>query len=214
VASGPAAGQAAGRGGGPRPAADEGGRASGNGNGHGGGNGHGKGSGNGTLVVIDGPDTVVAGEQARYRVHPPGRHTVVSWAVGGGSVSQTPDPAHPDELLLMADQPGSLTVMVRAREGMTERRATKPVTAVPDVPDPAPPFTPRLFLHGWGLVAIAVLIVGFAAALDALGSLSSSDFIALATSLAALLGVLAAVRGASDTSTPGRPARPAHRPKS
>lgn len=56
--------------------------------------------------VIAGPDEVVAGEQARYRVQTGGPHQVVSWAVGGGSVSHAPDPAHPDDLLLIADQPG------------------------------------------------------------------------------------------------------------
>ena len=99
-------------------------------------------------VVIDGPETVVTGEQARYRVLPANGRTVVSWAVGGGSVSQSPDPAHPDELLLIADQPGNLTIIVRVREGLAERRATKPVTAVAEVTAPAPPFTLRLFLNG------------------------------------------------------------------
>ena len=80
-------------------------------------------------VVIDGPDTVLIGEQARYRARLSGGGTVVSWAVGGGSVSQAPDPAHPDELLLTADQPGNLTVIVRVRKGLAERRATKVVTA-------------------------------------------------------------------------------------
>ena len=109
-------------------------------------------------------------------------------------MSQSPDPAYPDELLLMADKPGNLTIIVRVREGMAERRATKPITAVEDVTDPAPPITLRLFLHGWGLVAVAILIIGFAGALIALGSLTSSDFIALAVPLAAVLGVVAAVR--------------------
>jgi hypothetical protein len=149
-------------------------------------------------VVIDGPDTVVTGDQARYRVRPSGSQKVVSWAAGGGSVSQWPDPAHGDELLLTADRPGDLTVTVRVREGLTERRATKAVTAVPDVTAAAPSFTPRVFLHGWGLVVVAVLIVGFAGALDALGSLSSSDFIALVAPLAALLAVIAAGRGAGE----------------
>ena len=117
-------------------------------------------------MVIEGPDTVVAGEQARYRVRPSGSRKVVAWAAGGGAVSQSPDPAHPDELLLIADQPGDLTLIVRVRDGMTERRGTKPVTAVPQVASP-PPFTLRLFLNGWGLVAVAVLIAGFAAALVA-----------------------------------------------
>ena len=58
-------------------------------------------------VVIDGPETVVTGEQARYRVLPSGSRKVVAWAAGGGSVAQSPDPAHPDELLLIADQPGT-----------------------------------------------------------------------------------------------------------
>src|SRR5205814_4218810 len=88
-------------------------------------------------VTIDGPETVVAGEQARYRVRSPGGVQVVSWAVGGGAVSHAPDPAHPDDLLVVADQPGDLTIIVRAREGMLERRATKSITAVPDVTSPA-----------------------------------------------------------------------------
>jgi hypothetical protein len=149
-------------------------------------------------VVIDGPDTVVAGEQVRYSVARNGTRKVVSWAVGGGSVAQAPDPAHPDELLLIADQPGALTVTVWVREGMNERRATKPVKVVPDVAAAAPQVTLRLFLHAWGLVAVAALIVGFAGALDALGDLASSDFIALAALLAALLGVIAVARTAAD----------------
>ena len=36
-------------------------------------------------VVIDGPDTVVTGEQARYRVRPADGRTVVSWAGGAFS---------------------------------------------------------------------------------------------------------------------------------
>lgn len=157
-------------------------------------------------VVIDGPETVIAGEQARYRLRPAGSGTtMVSWAVGGGSVSQSPDPIHPDELLVVADRPGDLTVIARAREGLLERRATKSVTAVPDAAEPAPAITPRLFLHAWGLLAIAVLIVGFAAALDALGSLTSADFIALAVPLAALLGLAASGRGTGDA--PRRPGR-------
>src|SRR5262252_5754935 len=152
------------------------------------------GAGQAPPVVIEGPDTVVAGEQARYRVRPSGGRKVVAWAAGGGAVSQSPDPSHPDELLLIADQPGDLTLIVRVRDGMTERRGTKPVTAVPQVTSP-PPFTLRLFLNGWGLVAVAVLIAGFAAALVALGSLTSSDFIALVSPLAALLTVVAVARG-------------------
>jgi hypothetical protein len=152
-------------------------------------------------VVIDGPETVVTGEQARYRVRPAGSQKLVSWAAGGGSVSQSHDPAHPDELLMVADRPGSLTITARVREGMTERRVTKPVTAVADVPTVTPPLTLRLFLQAWGLVTVAVLIVGFAGALDALGNLATSDFIALVTPLAALLGMLAVARGTGDGSS-------------
>jgi hypothetical protein len=148
--------------------------------------------------VIEGPDEVIAGEQARYRVQPSSPHQVVTWAVGGGAVSHAPDPAHPDDLLLIADQPGDLTIIARVREGLTERRATKSVTAVPEVTPAMPPFTLRLFLHGWGLVVVAVLIIGFAGALDALGNFTSSDFIALAVPLAALLGVIAVARGTSE----------------
>jgi len=119
-------------------------------------------------------------------------------------VSQSPDPAHPDELLLIADQPGQLTITARVREGLTERRETKSVTAVPVVTTATPPFTLRLFMHGWGLVVVVVLIVGFAGALDALGNFTSSDFIALVVPLAALLGVIAVVRGTTDAgSHPG-----------
>ena len=148
--------------------------------------------------AIEGPDEVIAGEQARYRVQPSVPHQVVTWAVGGGAVSHAPDPAQPGDLLLIADQPGDLTLIARVREGLTERRATKQVTAVPEVTTPTPPFTLRLFLHGWGLVVVAVLIVGFAGALDALGNFTSSDFIALAVPLAALLGVIAVTRGTSE----------------
>src|SRR5215831_67688 len=157
------------------------------------------------LVVIDGPETVVTGEQARYRVRYPGGSKMVSWAAGGGSVAQSPDPGHPDDLLLIADRPGSLMITARVREGMTERRATKPITAVADVTSPTPPFTLRLFLQGWGLVAVAVVIVGFAGALAALGTLTPSDFIALVAPLAAVLGVVAAVRGPADAA--GRPGK-------
>jgi len=155
--------------------------------------------------VIEGPDEVIAGEQARYRVQSLGPHHVVTWAVGGSAVSHAPDPAHPGDLLLIADQPGDLTIIARVREGLTERRATKSVTAVPEVTPATPPFTLRLFLHGWGLVVVAILIIGFAGALDALGNFTSSDFIALAVPLAALLGVIAVARG---TSEPG--GRPGH----
>lgn len=148
--------------------------------------------------MIEGPQTVVAGEQVRYRVRPTAAGTVVTWAAGGGSVSQAPDPAHPDELLLIADRPGKLMLHVRVREGLSERRETKSVTAVTDVTPVASPFPLRLFLHGWGLVVVAVLVVGFAGALVALGDLTSADFIALVAPLTALLGVLAAVRGGHD----------------
>jgi hypothetical protein len=155
------------------------------------------------LEVIEGPDEVVAGEQTRFRVQSAGPHQVVTWAVGGGAVSHAPDPAHPGDLLLLPDQPGELTIIARVREGLDERRATKTVTAVAEVAEPRPPFTLRLFLHGWGLTVVAVLIVGFAGALNALGNFTSSDFIAVAVPLAALLGVLAVARGTAEAG--GRP---------
>jgi len=156
------------------------------------------GAGPAAPVVIEGPDVVVAGDQARYRVTAGGTRKVESWAAGGGAVTQAPDPAHPDELLLVADEPGTLTVTVRVREGMTQYRGMKTVTAVPDVTPAGPPVSLRLFLHGWGLVAVAILIIGFGAALDALGTLTPADFIALVTPLAALIAVIAVVRGPGD----------------
>jgi len=165
-------------------------------------------------VVIDGPDTLITGDQGRYRVRRGGNRQVMSWAVGGGAVSQAPDPAHPDELLLVADQPGSLTITVRVRDGLTERRATKAVTAKPEPPAPAPPVMLRIFLHGWTLVVVAVLLIGFAAALSALGDLSSAEFIALVSPLAALLGVVAAVRGLGDPDKSPGTERPARSPRS
>jgi hypothetical protein len=57
---------------------------------------------------------------------------------------------------------------------------------------------------------VAVLIVGFAGALDALGNLSSSDFIALVVPLTALLGVLAVVRGSGEVPSQPQPPHPAH----
>ena len=173
-------------------------------------NGKAAGSGATPVVAIDGPQSVVVGEQARYRVRSAGSVQVVSWAVGGGAASQSPDPAHPEDLLVIADQPGNLTIIVRAREGMLERRATKSVTAVAEVTAPAPPFTLRVFLHAWGLAAVAALIVGCAAALVALGSLAPADFIAVVVPLAALLGVVAMGRGSDDP--PRRPARPRDQP--
>lgn len=149
-------------------------------------------------AAIDGPETVVTGEQARYRVRPSGTQQVVSWAVGGGSVSQSADPARPDELVLVADRPGNLTVAVRLREGLNERRETKAVTAVPDETAAALPGAPRLAMHMWGLVVVAVVIVGSAGALAALGNLSSADFVALVAPLAALLAVIAIVRAPAD----------------
>ncbi len=153
-------------------------------------------------VVIDGADTVLAGQQARYRVRPSGSRKVASWSVGGGAVAHSPDPAYPDDLLLIAEQPGTLLLTVRVRDGMMERRGTKSVTAVADVAAPAPPFPLRLFLQGWGLIVVTVLVIGFGGALAALGNLSPADFIALAVPLAALLGVVALARG---TAEPGGP---------
>ena len=160
-------------------------------------------------TAIEGPDSVLIGELARYRVRRSGAQQVVSWAAGGGSVSQAADPAHPDDLLLVAERPGNLTVSVRLREGLTERRETKAVTAVDNPEAAGSPVTLRLFLQDWPLVTVAVLVVGFAGALVALGSLAAADFVALVAPLAALLFVVAATRrsGASGGGSTGRPAR-------
>ena len=196
----------------------------GNGNDNGTGNGHGRApyaaGGNGSPghagqvaspgpappTAIEGPDSVLIGEQARYRVRRTAAQQVVSWAAGGGSVSQAADPSHPDDLLLVADRPGQLTVSVRLREGLTERRETKAVTAMELPETSAPPVTLRLFLQDWPLVVVSVLVVGFAAALVALGSFNAADFIALAAPLAALLCVVATTRASG-----GRAAGPSDR---
>ena len=152
--------------------------------------------------AIEGPDSVVTGEQARYRVRRSATQQVVSWAAGGGAVSQASDPAHPDDLLLVADRPGNLTVSVRLREGLAERRETKAVTAVASPAPATPAIGSRLLLQDWPVITVAVLVVGFAAALVAVGSLPVGDFIALVAPLTAVLAVVAATRG-----TGGRPAR-------
>ena len=156
-------------------------RADGTANGHA--NGH----------AIEGPDSVLIGEQVRYRVRRSESQRVVAWAAGGGAVSQAADPAHPDDLLLVAAQPGTLTVSVRLREGIAERRETKAVTAVAS-PPAAPAATSRLFLQDWPLTAVVVVVIGFAAALVALGSLQVGGFIALVAPLAAMLVVVTAAR--------------------
>ena len=145
--------------------------------------------------AIEGPDSVMIGEQARYRVRRSASQQVVAWAAGGGAVSQASDPAHPDDLLLVADRPGDLMVSVRLREGLAERRETKAVTAVANPAEAAPVIASRLLLQDWPVITVAVLVVGFAAALVALGSLAAGDFIALVTPLAALLAVVAVTRG-------------------
>jgi hypothetical protein len=168
----------------------------------------GRGAARPAKLVIEGPETVVVGEQVRYRVRPAGNGKVVTWAAGGGSVSQAPDPAHPDELFLIADRPGKLMLHARVREGLSERRETKSVTAVPDLTPAASPFPLRLFLHGWSLVVVAVLVIGVAGALVALGNLTSADFIALVVPLTALFAVIAAARWPSDASPrPGKNSR-------
>jgi len=164
---------------------------------------NGKGNGNGGPQVadaIEGPDSVVIGEQARFRVRRSGTQQVVAWAAGGGAVSQAADPAHPDDLLLVADQPGNLTVSVRLREGLAERRETKAVTVLANPETAVPAIASRLLLQDWPVITVAVLVVGFAASLVAVGSLPVGDFIALVAPLTAVLAVVAATRG-----TGGRP---------
>jgi hypothetical protein len=144
--------------------------------------------------AIEGPDSVFIGEQVRYRVHRSEGQRVVAWAAGGGAVSQASDPAHPDDLLLVAAQPGTLMVSVRLREGIAERRETKAVTAMASPAMAVPAVASPLFLQEWTLTAVVVVVVGFAAALVALGSLEVSGFIALVAPLAAMLVVVTATR--------------------
>ena len=144
--------------------------------------------------AIEGPDSVFIGEQARYRVRRSEGQRVVAWAAGGGAVSQASDPAHPDDLLLVAAQPGTLMVSVRLREGIAERRETKAVTAVASPAMAVPAAGSPLFLQEWTLTAVVVVVVGFAAALVALGSLEVGGFIALVAPLAAMLVVVTATR--------------------
>jgi hypothetical protein len=169
-----------------------------NGNGaaeqHSNGTTNGRGTGHGNGHAIEGPDSVFIGEQVRYRVHRSEGQRVVAWAAGGGAVSQASDPAHPDDLLLVAAQPGTLMVSVRLREGIAERRETKAVTAVASPAMALPATASPLFLQEWTLTAVVVVIVGFAAALVALGSLEVGGFIALVAPLAAMLVVVTATR--------------------
>jgi hypothetical protein len=153
-------------------------------------------------TAIEGPDRVLIGEQARYRVRRSAAQQVVAWAAGGGAVSQASDPAHPDDLLLVADRPGNLTVSVRLREGLAERRETKTVTVAANPEAAVPAVAARLLLQDWPVITVAVLVVGFAAALVAVGSLPVGDFIALVAPLTAVLAVVAATRGPG-----GRPSR-------
>ena len=130
-----------------------------------------------------------------------------TWSPGRSAAARpprppAPDPAHPDDLLLVADRPGNLTLSVRLREGLAERRETKDVKAVADPAAAASALTSRLLLQDWPVITVAVLAVGFAAALVAVGSLPVGDFIALVAPLTAVLAVVAATRGAG-----GRPGR-------
>jgi hypothetical protein len=156
----------------------------------------------GRQPAIEGPDRMVIGEQARYRVLRSGAQQVVSWAAGGGAVSQASDPEHPDDLLLVAARPGNLTVSVRLREGLAERREIKAVTVVANPEAATSVVASRLLLQDWPVLTVAVLVVGFAASLVAVGSLPVGDFIALVAPLTAVLAVVAATRG--PTGRPGR----------
>jgi hypothetical protein len=180
--------------------------ANGNGNGAAVQPANGKTNGHANGRAIEGPDSVVIGEQARYRVRRAEGQRVVAWAAGGGAVSQAADPAHPDDLLLVAAQPGTLTVSVRLREGIAERRETKAVTAVASPAVAAPSAASRLFLQEWPLTTVVVVVIGFAAALVALGSLQVGGFIALVAPLAAMLVVVTTARRNPDR--PGQPPPP------
>lgn len=174
-------------------------------NGNGGAAQHANGSTNGHASgrAIEGPDSVVIGEQARYRVRRSEGQRVVAWAAGGGAVSQASDPAHPDDLLLVASEPGTLMVSVRLREGIAERRETKAVTAMASPAPAVPVAASRVFLQDWPLTTVVVVVIGFAAALVALGSLEVGGFIALVAPLAAMLVVVTATRR-----QPERPGQP------
>jgi hypothetical protein len=154
--------------------------------------------------AIEGPDSVNIGEQVRYRVRRSEGQRVVAWAAGGGAVSQASDPAHPDDLLLVAAQPGTLMVSVRLREGIAERRETKAVTALASPALAVPAAASGLFLQEWPLTTVVVVVVGFAATLVALGSLEVAGFIALVAPLAAMVVVVTATRR--------QPERPGHPP--
>ncbi len=164
-------------------------------------NGNGNGNG-GPPSPIEGPDSIIIGEQARYRVHRLSTQQVVAWAVGGGAASQSSDPAHPDDLLLVADRPGNLMLSVRLREGLAERREVKAVIAAANPATAAPAVASRMLLQDWPVITVAVLVVGFAAALTAVGSLPVGDFVALVAPLTAVLAVVSATRGNG-----GRPSR-------
>jgi hypothetical protein len=66
----------------------------------------------------------------------------------------------------------------------------------------APAVASRMLLQDWPVITVAVLVVGFAAALAAVGSLPVGDFVALVAPLTAVLAVVAATRGNG-----GRPGR-------
>ena len=68
----------------------------------------------------------------------------------------------------------------------------------------AVPAAAPLFLQDWPLTTVVVVVIGFAAALVALGSLQVAGFIALVAPLAALLVVVAVTRRS--------PQRPGHPP--
>ena len=113
--------------------------------------------------AIEGPDSVPYRRAGwRYRVRRSEGQRVVAWAAGGGAVSQAADPAHPDDLLLVAAQPGTLMVSVRLREGIAERRETKAVTAMASPATAVPAAASRLFLQEWPLTTVVVVVIGFA----------------------------------------------------
>src|ERR1700685_4123209 len=63
--------------------------------GNGGNGGRGAATARPAKLVIEGPETVVVGEQVRYRVRPIAVGTAATWAAGGGSGSPAPQPTHP-----------------------------------------------------------------------------------------------------------------------
>ena len=153
--------------------------------------------------AIEGPDSVRIGEQVRYRVRRSEGQRVVAWAAGGGAVSSVRPGAsgRPAAGRGPARNPDGLGAAARGHRRTARdqgrHRVGRPALAVPAAASP-------LFLQDWPLTTVVVVVIGFAAALVALGSLQVAGFIALVAPLAAMLVVVTATRR--------QPERPGHPP--